>query len=363
VVLSAGVAVAFAGVFVVGKAPLAVRVVVGVLLAAGLGGLFLHRFPEMISGPYGGMDPALARIILDEISEAQPMKAPDVSWLGVFWAMASSCVAVPAGLYFFAKASDVQRWLWGVLMTLLLAALALTLFYQRRFIGTLGMLEVLPLAVLLHHGWVWIGAHLRGRRQFFAELALILLVGPLPAVLLPAMADGRSFNTGVLLFPVSITAAQTACQMYNLESALRNPMGLGSRQHMIMNTMGAGPELLFRTNHKVLSAPFHMDVDGNVDATRFFSTPYPDEAEAIVRRRNIDLVVTCLYADAFYFDTNPWSKVASDQHGPGNDFAPHFIERLISGHIPAWLKPVKAPGVTNFVIYEVLPPAPATKAE
>ncbi len=355
VILAAGIAVTFAGAFLATRAPLLMRAIVALLVAVISGYAFFHHFPEMVAGPYGGIDPALARIILDEISEAQPLKEPATQWLSVFWMIGSFTIAVPAGIYFWVKSSGVQRWLWSLLMVLLLASLALSLFYQRRFIATANALEILPMTMLLQQGWSWIGANWRGRKQFFAEVMLILITGPLLVVLVPAMADGRSFNTGVFLYSVTFGVEESACETYDLENALRNPLGIGSRQRMIMNPMGLGPELLFRTQHKVLAAPFHMDVEGNVDATRFFSTPYPEEAEAIARRRHIDLVVTCALVESYYFHKKPWDKT-DDVSGPGQDFAPHFIERLVQGHIPAWLKPMKVPGLKNYFIYEVLPP-------
>jgi hypothetical protein len=272
--------------------------------------------------------------------------------------MGNAFLAMPLTLYFFLKAEPTKRWQWGLLTLLLGAGVALTLFYQRRFGGMATMLQIIPLAALLQRGWGWVGARWRGRRQFFAELGLIILAGPLFAVFWPALYDGRSLYRGVFLFPVNFGTEEVACQSYELENALRNPLGLGNKQRLIMNALSEGPELLFRTNHQILAAPYHMDVEGNVDSTRFFSTPYPEEAEAIARRRHVDLVVTCMFASDFYFHVNPSHK-EENKDGPGKDFAPHFIERLLTGHIPAWLKPVKIPGLTNYLIYEVLPPADA----
>jgi len=122
-----------------------------------------------------------------------------------------------------------------------------------------------------------------------------------------------------------------------------------------MNTMGAGPELLFRTNHSVLSPPYHMDVEGNLDATRFFSTPYAEEAEAIARRRHVDLVVACRYISEFYL--RPVISKMLAKSDDTKDFAPHFILQLMTGKTPAWLRRADIPGLENYVIYDVLPPA------
>lgn len=356
VILTGCIAVAFAGVYLATRAPMVGRIIVGLALAVGAGLWFLKSFPMLIGGPYGGIDPELVRIILNEINEAQPLKTGDNTWFNVFWLTASIVVALPACFVFLRRAVGLDRWLWALATIFLIAGTGLTYFYQRRFIGVMNMAEIVPLSTLLYRGWGWIGANFRGRKQFFAEMGLILLVGPLPAVLFPALIDNRSFNIGVILFPVSISIGGSACETFALENALRDPMKLGRKQLLIMNTMGSGPELLFRTNHKILSAPYHMNVQGNVDSARFFSTPYPDEAEAIARRRHVDLVVACNYVENFYFHGSATDSYANNS-GPGRDFAPHFVELLIQGRFPPWLKPIKVPGLTNYVIYEVVPEA------
>lgn len=355
VAMMAGVAVSFAGVFLVSRWGIGARMVAGAVLAVASGSMFLERFPEMISGPYGGIDPALATIILGEIIEAQPLKLPATNWMDMFWVAGSAFLALPLACYYTVSERAAQRWIWALLLLLLSVAFMLTMFYQRRYAGTMNMFVVFPLALFFQRGWAWIGQRWRGRQRFFAELGLIALVGPLLTLLWPALYDGRSLSLGVFLFPVNLSQEAVACQSYELENVLRNPLGLGSHPRLIMNTLGEGPELLFRTPHSILAAPYHMNVAGNLDSMRFFSTPYPDEAEAIARRRHIDLVVTCAYASNFYFHIAPWKKDGAEE-GPGKDFAPHFIERLLIGHIPAWLKPVKVEGLNNFVVYEVLPP-------
>jgi hypothetical protein len=231
--------------------------------------------------------------------------------------------------------------------------LLLALIYQYRFAGVMGLVSILPLAVLLQRGWGWIGQHSQGRQRVYAELALILLVGPLPAVIVPAVADGRSFNTGILLFPVN--RARDFCDTYVLEQMLRSPSYFGDRPRLILSTMEMGPEILFRTAHKVLAAPYHMDVQGNIDADRFFETPYASEAEAIARRRHVDLIVLCRALPTIYTRV-PEGVIAE---GKTQDFAPHFAELLEANKAPKWLKPVPIKALGNFLVFEVLPLKPS----
>jgi hypothetical protein len=294
-------------------------------------------------------------MMLDEIDEARPMLEIKRGWINLLIHLGAVMTALAATLSFIRHAKPAERWRWGLILLLLAAAVALTVFYEYRFVAVMGLLTIIPLTALLQRGWLWIGAHWDGRAKVFAEIGLLLLVGPLPCVILPALQDGRSLNTGVLLFPVDTVTARTPCDTFKLEQVLKDPLTFGNRSRLILSSMGDGPELLFRTDHQVLSAPYHMDVSGNIDTTRFFSTPYASEAEAIARRRNVDLVVACRYVPEFY--TRPLLDKDGKPGGDGlRDSVPHFIELLMTGHPPVWLKPVSVKDLNNYVIYEVLPP-------
>jgi hypothetical protein len=354
VILAAGITVPLAGIALAGGLHPAFRWVVGCLLGGGAAFLFLHQFPDLVSGPYGGMDPTLSQIILGEIQEAQPYKTHNQTWFNI------SMVAMPAWIalmvnarFIIAAPSTSIRWRWALHFILLATSCGLAIFYQRRFVAEMGLFTILPFTALLQEGWQWIGQTLQGRKRVYAEFLLILLVGPLSTQIYPALLDGRSLNTGLLLFPAS-SAAPEKCEMYELENYLRDTTTLGDHPRIIMNTLSSGPELLFRTNDSVLAAPFHMDVAGNIDSMRFFSTPYPEEAEAIARRRHIDLIVSCRYFPEVYL--RPTLSKELSREDSTKDFAPHMIERLMLDKVPNWLKRVSTPTLPNYVIYEVLPP-------
>lgn len=376
VFLTGGIAVCFAGLALAAKAPLALRLAIGSILATVTGYLFLRHFPDMIGGPYGGMDPELAQMMLGEIDEAQPLLHHQHSALDLTVYIGSVTFALIAGFTFFRRAKDnKEQWRWGLILVMLVTAFALTMFYQYRFMGMMSMLTIIPLTVLLQRGWTHIAGFKEGRKKVFAEIGLLLLVGPLPTVLYPALIDGRSFSTGILLFPVDSGITHAPCDTYQLEKILDDPKLYGDHPRLIMSSMGQGPELLFRTPHKVLAAPFHMDVSGNVDSTRFFSTPYASEAEAIARRRHIDLVVACRFVPEIFTRvptnitaTNLPNSAAADTPAvsttftPEHDFAPHFIELLMSNKQPVWLKPAHFPTLHNFVIFEMQPETLPSKA-
>ncbi len=355
VILTGGIAASFAIVFLASMASMTLpwRCACAGLAASCAALFFLYLFPTLINGPYGGIDPALAQIILGEITEAFPFKLPSSGWGSMLRVMFGACLAFGASAYFAwqSRRRKEELWRWILMSGLLLAAMCLALFYQRRFVVTMGMLTIVPLSVLLCRGWSAIGERLSGRRKTYAEIGLLLLVGVFPSVLYPALVDARPFNSGVLLFPAYLRQDMYKCGTYKLERLLRDTAQFGDRPRLIMSGLGLGPELLFRTRHSVLTAPYHTDVGGNLDATRFFSTPWPEEAEEIARRRRPDLVVACRYIPMIYLRTPGESGKSSAPIV--KDFAPHFIERLMSGQVPAWLQRVQAPWLDNYVVYEV----------
>ncbi|MDR3424233.1 MAG: hypothetical protein P4M13_04020 [Alphaproteobacteria bacterium] len=316
-----------------------IRWLTGLSLAALSAAFFLHLFPQLAFGPYGAIDPRLVPILLDTAENAKPILKTENGWAHFYNLMSMGALALCAALAFFWRAKDTDREKWGVIVLLLASSIGLTIFYQYRFLGMESALAVIPLTALLQRGWGWIGNNLRDRKKAFAEIGLLLAIGPLPAVLIPALYDSRSFNTGVLLFPVEPGA--TRCDMARLEKILRNPYELGDKPYVILSQMELGPELLFRTDHSVLAAPYHMNVEGNVDAAHFLTTTDPTEAMKIARRRRVDLVVACRAVAGFYL--------------PQKGGAPTFIEALFGESAPKGLERFPSAVVKNFVLYRVRP--------
>ena len=337
IVLAVLIAVPFVGVAVAAKTSVVMRGVMGAVLGVISGGLFLHRFPEMVTGPYGSIDPQLMPLLLDVVEEAMPLwKAPHPGIHALAYGI-MGLVGLISSVVFIRRRQGVEKEKWILIALLLGAAIGLTVFYQYRFVGMASALAIIPLTGLLHAGWRWIGCSLEGRRKVFAEIGLLLFIAPVPAVILPALFDGRSLNVGVMLFAVD--PAQAPCDMAQLEGLLRDPSGLGAKPLLIASVMDLGPELLFRTDDKVLAAPFHMNVQGNLDAARFLSTPYASEALNIAKRRGIDLIVACRAVPKYY---------APQKGAPSS-----LMDSLFKEKAPSWLRHVPVKGLDDFVLYRV----------
>ena len=142
-----------------------------------------------------------------------------------------------------------------------------------------------------------------------------------------------------VLFPV--LPGNTPCDMTELQKTLSDPNELGAKPHVILSPMELGPELLFRSDDSVLAAPYHMNVEGNLDAAGFFTATNPDQAYAIAHRRNADLVVVCRAVLTF--------------NQPSTNGVPTILQLLLQDAAPARLPPYPTNDMPNFLIFRVRP--------
>ncbi len=344
VVLAGGIAASMLGAFVVRNVANAkIRLAVSGGVALLLGIAYLYYFPALLEGPYGAMDQRLASLFFANLEEALPM-VERVGWFKALLYAVTPVIGFCVCFMSARAAKDGKRWSWILLGTLLGASVVLGFFYQIRLMIYAQVFSIVPLVVFAARGWERIGAALKGRPRFWAEIGLVLLLGPLTVVLLPALTDNRSFNTGVLMFPAQ--RVDNSCGIGRLTKVLTAPP-YGDRKLRIMNMIGEGAGLLFYTPHEVMAAPYHTNVRGNMDALDFFSATEPMKAWEIAKRDQIDLVVLCHYVPTMYLNGDASSN--RDEK---------FAVRLIQQEPPPWLKRVPVPKMPNFSLFEVKRRAP-----
>jgi asparagine N-glycosylation enzyme membrane subunit Stt3 len=328
VILTANIALCFAGAAVVRNRPVPTRFIATALLAVATGGMFLSAFPSLASGPYGGMDEDLKRLIFALAPEAWP----GTSWGGALWA---ALVLTASGLMLIRAPSKAARWSWGIILLMFSGCYALSALYQNRFALYAELFAVFPLAAAVRLCWE---SRDRSQTRKRALAGLMAFVGLAPLTLA---------STGIHKVAVPAIAKASSkggCDQRGLANMLNDKSRWGQEPRLIINSINEGPEILLRTPHAVLAAPYHTNVDGNLDAYRFFSSPDPQEAKAIVQKRRADLVVAC---------RRPSQLRLYLQDAKGQK---PFVEQLMEKRIPDWLKPVDAPQLGNFMVFKVVLP-------
>ena len=334
IALAAGIALCFFGALLAGKIKsLFMRIAISGGLAVAAGVSFLTCFPELLEGPYGAVNPAIAKLIFANATEAWPVIRKDASLPQQLFPLVTPLLAIGANIFMLARAkSPSRRWQWGFSLFLLSAFLCLSSFYQIRFMIYVHAFGVLPITAMVWYDWTHRPKAGISPKVFrIARLALFLFVGP-------ALALTVKSPQPFVAEPPNEQALQETGMKFLVEK-LDDKKGLGSHPRTIINTINDGPELLFWTPHKVLAGPYHMNVEGNLAAHRFFSTPDAAEAKAIAERTGAEAVVV--------------HKSPEHLKIYGGAEKKPFVRQLIEKEIPFWLKPIDLPESSAFLLFDV----------
>ncbi|KQN19565.1 hypothetical protein ASE86_14010 [Sphingomonas sp. Leaf33] len=215
------------------------------------------------AGPYGTVDPIVARLWLQNVGEAQPLVSAPASAAIGYAGLLIAGVTATAWLAWRRHAG------WGLALAYQLAALAITLVQVRgAYVGA--ALAVVPFAVLLTEA--------RAARRTPGIVAL-WIVGA--GVTYPLAAG--------IIAPKATAVAVPALDCGGpamLDRLRRLPPGV------VMTGIDAGSYILAGTPHAVIAAPYHRNNAGNAAMYRFFLGP-ASEAAAIARRWRVRYVAVC----------------------------------------------------------------------
>lgn len=235
--------------------------------------------------PYGAVDPALAKLWLTEVGEAQPLFAADPRW-AIGYVGVGVVALVAAGI-------AARSWPSLTLAALVAAGLAVTLLQLR-------------------------GAY-----------AAAALAGPLVALAL----DHARVVSPLAALPVWIAGAGIAWPLAAAALPVRWPPGTGPACDTIdqaramaalppgrvLGPVDLGPWLLVATRHHAIAAPYHRNTAGNLAIYRLFAAD-GKAARGIAASVRADYVVACPAA------------IAAMRSGAG------FGAALVSGRSPLWLE-------------------------
>lgn len=297
----------------------AARAATGMAVCAPLLAVLVFSFSDCLHDPYGMTDPLLRPAWLDTVAEAQSLPvyfARDPVAAQFFLLPLLAGLAACAAAFLSAKGED--RALWAGMTLAAVCGLGLSL-YQIRTVPVAQAVLLAPLAqgLMLLSGGVWRalsrlrltrGQRLAGALLFFA-VCLAFTVFAVRSKTADTVAVEREAKSA------SCDLAKAAPVLNGLPEPL-----------VIAAHVDSGPEFLFRTAHRVLSAPYHRNGDGILAVHRIFAAAGEKEAHEKARAAGVDLLILCPVERA------RWVRV-SGMESP-------FAVRLLDGEAPAWLAPV-----------------------
>jgi len=218
----------------------------------------------------------------------------------------------------------------GLVFTVWLGLALVLCVLEVRVLGFVFLFAVAPLVGQV----LWLERRLAGWWRTIAKPVALGLLGPVfllalpPLVLATATVGSRPKEE------------QKNCDLSAAAPVLDDPAGLGARPRLIAAPIHDGAEILFRTPHQVLGAPYHRDGSGNLDVYDFFATPDAEVARLIARRRHIDLVLFCPAGFGMWL--------------PGDRGASRFVDALEAGSLPAWLRPLPLAADSHALLFQVV---------
>lgn len=186
----------------------------------------------------------------------------------------------------------------------------------------------------------------RVRFAYLAEVLLGLAFGKVSGTLLDLASEKAKsplltafYNVtivGVLLFTpvlfryVIYTDSENSISTPNIKMVcadLNNPALVGKTPATIVTSMNYGPEIVYRTPHSIIAAPY-LNLDGVMDVNAIFRGTDDISIREILHRRQATLLLIFVSAKA-----SQGTTVASQS-------SQSLETRLVNGQIPVWMTPI-----------------------
>lgn len=294
--------------------------------AAGLAAAILTAivvlFPGCFRDPYGLADNLLYKIWQSQITEAWPawthiLHYPVLGPLFLLPVLLGAWIALAAGRRF----DRDNRSFWLPYAAVMIAGLAVSVFQIR----LLTFAQILSLWPLCWGVAAVLGGPMRLRALGVAAAAYMVLVALLAAV--NAQEKGKPPRYDYTYCPVSAIAG-------NLD-------GYGGGRSLTIATsyIFNGSELLFRTRHRVLAAPYHRDAAGMRALYDIFAAPPQVRSRELAKRYGVDLILIC----PGYWPFPP-------EEIPEGSLIRQLLE---TGESPDWLQRLPALEAGGFQVYQV----------
>jgi hypothetical protein len=305
--------------------------IIWTLLAGPLAlGVLVALFPSFLSGPEAGIHPRLMPLWRTYVVEDQPLVSSMgmSEWGDFLFYLGPVVFCLPFLAWILFKEWDKPTGdVWVLLGIFLLTFTGLALF-RIRFVPYPEVVFIIVSVTLISrilpllHGIrnALLGTLLR------SGVAFGIICGPL---LLGAALMGAGEPAG----QESAAALASDCPITDMAVVLADLDAFGGAPQVIATHMGYGPEILYRTHHRVIGTPYHRNADGILSLFSILAATDLTEARRLVEERGVGLILVCPH--------HSWIYSASEE-GTSGDAS--FHNQLVAGQVPDWLETVNLTG-------------------
>ena len=308
--------------------------------AAGAGGialaLYAVTFPQCIAGPYGELNPAMVEVWLSHVVEARSLHTVAVKDPGLLVSLfAMPAIGLAYAIFAAHRAGGIEGRTWLAVALFVGAAMA-ALEYQIKLSSHASLFAILPLAAASAALWN------RANRSPFALVRVCLRATPAVVMTLlivlssgPRNDAGDDTGGGVAAADPAVqptpgsARVSVPCDLEVAAPALALLASDDDDPLVIAAPIDRGPEILFRTPHAVVAAPYHRGPGGIVAIDALLRAEDEAAARNLIDDHGIEVVLIC-----------PDGPQRARYRG---EERPSFIDLLISGPVPPWLEPIAMP--------------------
>jgi len=307
----------------------------GILLASFIQWML---FPDFFRGPHATLDPRVMSLHWNHIVETQPLVSMNPFWVGpLFFYLGIALLSIPHLVTLLCtNLSRDQRMFWSHTGLVLLFLTPIAIIQVRSAIFAAAWL-VIPYGDFL----LQLGAKIN---KFISKVLyqrliqmVLVMIGSIGFMVIGAAVMDVEGN-----FPKS---ANGACPIAPLSDFLNDSDLLHGETQTILTFVNFGPELLYRTPHRVLSTPYHRNMSSVIDTNAIMQAETVNEAQPLLKSREVDLIVLCPKSGErrYYSYTTGEAK---------------FYDNLLAGQLPKWISPLSLPQEVSehFRLYAIVDP-------
>jgi hypothetical protein len=295
----------------------AARCITVLLVVGAVTALFWLSYPLFFQDPLLYYYPRLS--FLGQISELKPVvDGNEPSFGRMLTYLGGALVALLFGFRLVVKqARGESRPTW-LMLTVILGVYTILTVQQVRWGIYAGVLATPALAELANSVAERLDRRGSRLRRLGAYGVFLCLLGPLPLL---AGQQLSAWENASRSKPV-----QSTCSLGSLSRLLNDPAGYGDRPRTILTHMYVGPELLYRTPHRVIATPYHRNGAGILAVSAITNAIDPEDAYRMLIARAVDLILLC-----------PRTKERPALGGT------KFRDQILNNQLPEWLREVPLP--------------------
>ena len=281
-----------------------------------------YFFPGFFEGPLVGIDPSIRQLLWDKVAETQSLQISEaIMNLGM------GILVLPCLVYGMWRKNWILSKYQGLVLFVGAVIFIPLALYESRWTPYASIILLIPFVEYVRRALEWVGKRWPNRSGEAASLlvGLVLLFGPITVGTVMAREEPK----------LELSTMDGKCPLKPLGEYLTTHESWAGTSHTILAFQDFGPELLYRTSHKIIGTPMHRNQAGFIDTLAVMKAVDMPVAQEIVQRRDIDLILICVSSAVeadFFWDSSSEKTL---------------YRRLSNGKRPKWIRKIELPNDLN----------------